>query len=1565
MKMSKTFKSVLMGFLGTLYTCTPVLADDTEIFFGGTTNISVRPNVLFVLDTSSSMNSMDGMTSNRLDRMKEALRTILGSAQDINVGMMRFNNPGGSVIYPISYIDQPVVSGTPAVVLSGSASASIIYGADDAEQLEDDSVVDDNLVLSLVTRPALSDAGIKSYQINNGDDDAEENVVTGNISLTSTDLELMRDGGNIQLVGLRFNNIDIPQDAVVSTATIEFEVDKKRSGTVAVDIYGEDSSTPQRYSNSKNISSRTSTTAKVDWSISASPNVSAALTTPDIKSIVQEIVSRSDWAPLNSMAFILKEDPSQTANKFRELESYDGESGAAAKLSITYSYSTPAVSNDYIALRFNGLKIPQGADITSASMNFVAAADSSSATSLTIHAEDADNSVALESNANNLSVRVKTSASVGWSSIPVWTANNTYTSEDISSVIQEVVNRPGWCGGNNVTILLSGTGARFAKSVEGSSTESPQLNVEYDVDSVASDACMVTEQSIVINSGSDDVEEDDTGNLDVGSSDLEMSNDYSEGRLNQAIGLRFNSLNLNQGASVSSAYIEFAVDETSATETTELTIKIQDIDNAPAFSSTNKVTSRSTVNDSVTWTISDQWDTAHQFKRTPDLSALIESVVGRTGWNPGSSIVFTITGTGKRVAESYEGTSVLAPKLVYTAQDADIAVLDATVRGKLIDVVNDIQYKNGTPIVDSLYEAALYYRGEPVDYGKSRGVSKISNSVDLRAFSRVSHPDSYTGGNLNQSTGCSSDNLSAAACIDENISGNPVYTTPITESCQANYIVLLTDGSPSVNTAVSKIEQMMGYTGSDSCADSGSKECGHELVEFLKDNDQLSGMGDDQIIKTYTIGFNFSSAWIRDMAVKGGGSFHEADSAADLVDAFDSIIKSIKAIDTTYVEPSVTVNQFNRFSHRDDVYYALFKPQETSKWFGNLKKYRLAGTPAQIIDADKVPAIDPASGFFKVDARSEWSSDEDGNKVELGGAAHRLPAPASRKIYSYLGGFPVAADSTALLSTYPVVSSNSNVTLDMLGIPGQDATYRGELLGWVRGLASDGVTPRYQLGDPLHSKPVLMTYDSDAVLNTVDSTIFIGTNEGYLHAIDADTGEEVFAFIPEELLDNLDVYYSNQVVSPRPYGMDGAITLWSDDGNNDGDYLDASDDFVYLYTGMRRGGRSYYALDVSDRSEPKMLWQIDGGATGTTGFEELGETWSEPKRITVKYDDGIHELLLFAGGYDTNQDAVTVRTVDSKGRAIYMVDAKTGALFWKSGDGNSYDLDLSDMDYSIPSDITVIDMNGDGLADQFYVGDMGGQLWRFDIDQSNVNQKRSLVSGGVIAELAGTTKAENRRFYYAPDISLGVDGADKYLAVGIGSGYRAHPLNKDIEDRFYLFKQVDHIYSAPGSYTKLTETDLYDATLNLIMEGTDAEKNAASIALSASDGSRKDGWFIRLTNSGEKVLAASLTINNQVIFTTYEPAPSAASSCQVSNGTARAYVVGIKNATPSGDLDGDGDVDKDDRVIPLKHGNIPSQPTVIDTIDSPPVVMVGTESLDKVDTGKQVIRTYWYEDEIN
>jgi len=92
-------------------------------------------------------------------------------------------------------------------------------------------------------------------------------------------------------------------------------------------------------------------------------------------------------------------------------------------------------------------------------------------------------------------------------------------------------------------------------------------------------------------------------------------------------------------------------------------------------------------------------------------------------------------------------------------------------------------------------------------------------------------------------------------------------------------------------------------------------------------------------------------------------------------------------------------------------------------------------------------------------------------------------------------------------------------------------------------------------------------------------------------------------------------------------------------------------------------------------------------------------------------------------------------------------------LVWKT---SLTDPLFNDMQYSIPSQVRSIDINFDGIIDQLYVGDMGGQIWRMDFnsDTSTSNSIDSRITAGVIGEFAGDTPKSNRRFYYPPDVSV-------------------------------------------------------------------------------------------------------------------------------------------------------------------------------------------------------------------
>lgn len=162
---------------------------------------------------------------------------------------------------------------------------------------------------------------------------------------------------------------------------------------------------------------------------------------------------------------------------------------------------------------------------------------------------------------------------------------------------------------------------------------------------------------------SDDAEQG-SASTDLGSSDLEMT---VEGSVNQTVGLRFNNLTVPTGASIANAYLQFKVDEISSSTTT-LTITGEDSDQAATFTAASgNISSRPKTSASVGW-IPPAWNTVGQAdlpQRTPDIAAVVQEIVDRGGWSSGNSLAVIITGdgTGKRVAESFNGDQSGAPLL--------------------------------------------------------------------------------------------------------------------------------------------------------------------------------------------------------------------------------------------------------------------------------------------------------------------------------------------------------------------------------------------------------------------------------------------------------------------------------------------------------------------------------------------------------------------------------------------------------------------------------------------------------------------------------------------------------------------------------------------------------------------------------------------------------------------------------------------------------------------------------------------------------------------------------------
>lgn len=728
-----------------------------------------------------------------------------------------------------------------------------------------------------------------------------------------------------------------------------------------------------------------------------------------------------------------------------------------------------------------------------------------------------------------------------------------------------------------------------------------------------------------------------------------------------------------------------------------------------------------------------------------------------------------------------------------------------------------------------------------------------------------------------------------------------VYTSPFKTCQEKSYLVLMTDGDPSSPYALQKeIGSLIKRDNPNSNLKGIANSYMPVLTQWMFNNDINPKLAEEQNITTYTIGFGDITSdtdatdLLKKTAELGGGKYFPASNASALQKAFKKMIISILNETGSLSSPAIGSDSFDSTRNLNTLYYSSFLPSKNSLWIGNIKKLKI-NSEGMIVDRNKKTAINK-TGNIKNHASTFWGGNKDGNNVEKGGIVAMFEAMQAdqRHIYSNIGtNGTLLAPSIATLKTYYAANTDKK-----LGLPQESELI--PTLKWLLGETKDANNKGLRkniFADPLHSKPLVIPY----VENGKQVVRFlVGNNSGFVHLFtdEGNTVKENWAFIPAELLSYAMQLKTKGSSEEHNYGMDlSPMLIKTYDSKKKLDKMIA-------VLGMRRGGSSYYALDVSNANNPKFLWKI---TPQSRGFSELGETWSIPQSGEIAYKkDGkttIIPALFFGGGYDPQKDTCQ-RTKDnscedSQGRAIYIVNALTGKLI------KSFEEDLcvadpaknqSCMAHSFASKVSILDSDEDGYIDRIYAADTGGNVWRMDLKGSLPN----LWSSFKFAQLADNNVLDDRRFFNAPVIVRSYKDMTHstisptqlaYDGLLIGSGDRTSPSTKvTTQDRFYFLQDFNVLPLMFEPKQKrpapIENKNLYDLDLSVTKK---SNTNLNHLNLENSP-----GWKYNFNIVGEKALGRGTLLDGNVYFTSYVPSALSTITCGVSNlGEGWLYSVNI------------------------------------------------------------------------
>ena len=637
----------------------------------------------------------------------------------------------------------------------------------------------------------------------------------------------------------------------------------------------------------------------------------------------------------------------------------------------------------------------------------------------------------------------------------------------------------------------------------------------------------------------------------------------------------------------------------------------------------------------------------------------------------------------------------------------------------------------------------------------------------------------------------------------------------------------------------------------------------------------------------------------------GNGGFYYTEESVDIA---NSVRKFIEDVSTAEIDPisagtmAVPLDSLGGLRSRQFAYLPILEPIPNSPllWKGNLKKYKVRNST--IVGSDNNFVFSNNAGLFARNTQDEWNTivntsrpdtlKPDGGAPQIGGAYQKIfenattPATGNRNLFVDNGSTltNLKVDVSKRPANFNGLTNYSNkqklALLNFMGYSEPTATTVTD--GAVLTSTKDNFLKN--IGGVLHSIPQLITKKVavDAagrfdVSQRADYLLY-GSMDGALHMLDDSTGKETFTFIPKQILDLQPDAISSKGSAKDgsyPYGVDApwlTYVSYTNKSTTTGTGAAATTvntyeaDQSFALGGLRMGGSTYYALDVSDVTVPKIVYGvgsnyanrlmgdttalsgIKGNVTGNASpeqkaFANMGQSWGKPTLGYVKSGGKRVMVSFLPGGYDTCYEDATFKLSTSypnntkcsnkntaQGNSVYMVQVgevqtKTnneeevnisqdnGKLLWwanSEGTGNnstsrSNSLQYSkaaEMKHSVVTQIRTLDRDYDGLVDHIYYADLGGQVWRADIN-NNADTDNFKVDRVVkildVSDQSGTGDAPPRiyerplvTFYngkYAYNDAANTSGSANGVQamVTVGTGDRSNPVSatRSIPDALY------------------------------------------------------------------------------------------------------------------------------------------------------------------------------------